>query len=79
MEVDNKWCRTEYGNDWAASISSQLECQELCLKTLSCVGISYSYRAEMSNSCFMCKHDVLYPNAHGFAFYRKPGKIITGH
>ena len=76
-EVDNKWCRTEYGNDWSASISSQVECQELCLKTPFCVGISYSYRAGMTHSCFFCKNDALETNSYGFGFYRMPGKILS--
>ena len=74
MEIDNKWCLTMYGHDWTASITSQLECQALCLQTSNCVGISYSYRAGMMNSCFICKNDVLDQNDYGFAFYRKPGK-----
>ena len=74
MEIDNKWCLTMYGHDWTASITSQLECQALCLQTSNCVGISYSYRAGMMNSCFICKNDVLDQNYYGFAFYRMPGK-----
>ena len=74
MELDNAWCLTEHGNEWATSVASQLECQDLCLKNPSCVGISYSYRAGMMNSCFICKNDALDQNDYGFAFYRMPGK-----
>ena len=55
MELDNTWCLTEYGNGWETSVASQLDCQDICLENPSCVGISYSYRAGMSNTCFLCK------------------------
>ena len=74
MEHNNTWCLTEYGHDWSGSIASQLDCQDICLENPLCVGISYSYRAGMMNSCFICKNDVLDQNDYGFAFYRKPGK-----
>ena len=74
MKIDNKWCLTMYGHDWTASITSQLECQAVCLQTSNCVGISYSYRAGMMNSCFICKNEALDQNTYGFAFYRMPGK-----
>ena len=82
MELDNTWCLAEY--DWSGSIASQLDCQVMCLKNPSCVGISYSYMAEMINTCFVCKTDRLNDfnrNPFGFAFYRAPGKvfIITKH
>lgn len=77
MELDNVWCSVEYGHDWTASISSQLECQSLCSKTPYCVGISYSYREGMTHSCFFCKNDVLETNSYGFGFYRMPGKILS--
>ena len=82
MELDNTWCLAEY--DWSGSIASQLDCQEMCLKNPSCVGISYSYMAEMINTCYVCKTDRLNDfnrNPFGFAFYRAPGKvfIITKH
>ena len=79
MELDNTWCLTEYGNDWAGSIASQLECQDMCLKNPSCVGISYSYRAGMSNACFVCTSARLNDfgqNSFGFGFYRAPGKLL---
>ena len=85
MELDNAWCLTEYGNDWSTSVASQLDCQDICLKNPSCVGISYSYRAGMSNTCFVCTTVwQLYgfrQNSFGFAFYRVPGKVffITKH
>ena len=75
MEVDNGWCMAQYGNDWNPFISSKLECQSLCSKTPYCVGISYSYRAGMTNSCFVCKNDALETNSYGFGFYRMPGEI----
>ena len=77
MEIDNTWCLTEYGNDWAGSIASQLDCQDMCLKNPSCVGISYSYRAGMQNTCFVCTTvglSEIGDNSYGFAFYRAPGK-----
>ena len=76
IELDNVWCMVEYGNDWKPFISSQVECQSLCLKTPYCVGISYSYRAGMTHSCFFCKNDALETNSYGFGFYRMPGKIV---
>ena len=75
MELDNTLCLAEY--DWSGSIASQLDCQEMCLKTPSCVGISYSYRAGMSNTCFVCTTvpmNGFHQNSFGFAFYRAPGK-----
>ena len=78
MTVENKWCMTIYGHDWTSSVSTQMECQSACLTSPSCVGISYSYRAGMANSCFLCK-DIppsLESNSYGFSFYRKPGKIL---
>ena len=84
MEVDNTWCLTEHGNDWSTSVTSQLECQDLCLKNPSCVGMSYSYREGMRYTCFVCNTVRLNDfnrNSFGFAFYRAPGKVflITKH
>ena len=78
MTVENKWCMTIYGHDWTASVSSQIECQSVCLASPLCVGISYSYRAGMANSCFLCKDlpPSLESNSYEFSFYRKPGKIL---
>ena len=81
MELDNMWCPIEYGNDWDGSTASQLDCQNMCLKNPSCVGISYSYRAGMSNICFVCttlpmNGDHQSSNYFGFAFYRVPGKVF---
>ena len=76
MEADNGWCLAQLGNDWKPYISSQLECQNLCLKTPYCVGISYSYSAGMTDSCFVCKNDALETNSYGFGFYRMPGKML---
>ena len=74
MEIDNTWCLTEYGNDWATSATSQLDCQDMCLENPSCTGISYSYRSGMRNTCFVCTTDDFGQNSFGFAFYRAPGK-----
>ena len=77
MELDNIWCLTEYGNDWAASITSQLECQDMCFQNPSCMAISYSYSVGMNNICYMCKNsESNNRNSYGFAFYRKPGKVM---
>ena len=79
MEVHNTWCLTEHGNDWATSVASQLDCQDICLKDPSCVGISYSYREGMSNTCYVCTTVPNYgfhQNSYGFAFYRAPGKVF---
>ena len=78
MTVENKWCMTIYGHDWTSSVSTQMECQSVCLASPSCVGISYSYRTAMANSCFLCKDlpSSLQSNSYGFSFYRKPGKIL---
>ena len=80
MVVDNRWCLTEHGNDWSASVASQLDCQDMCLKNPSCVGISYSYRAGMRNTCFVCTtvrlSEVNY-NSYGFAFYRTTEWFMT--
>ena len=75
-EVGNGWCMARYGNDWIPHISSQLECQRVCSKTPYCVGISYSYKAGMTNVCFICKNDALETNSDGFGFYRMPGKRL---
>ena len=32
MELDDTWCLTEYGNGWATSVASQLDCQDICLE-----------------------------------------------
>ena len=77
MELNNTWCLTEYGHDWSGSIASQLDCQDICLENPLCVGISYSYRAGMSNTCFVCTTvpmNGFRQNSFGFAFYRAPGK-----
>ena len=84
MELDNMWCLTEHGNDWEPTVGSQLDCQDICLKNPACVGISYSYRAGMSNTCFVCTTvpmNGFHRNSFGFAFYRAPGKVflITKH
>ena len=79
MELDNTWCLTEHGNGWATSVASQLDCQDICLENPSCVGISYSYRAGMINTCFLCTTVRLYAfgqNSFGFGFYRAPGKVL---
>ena len=79
MELDNMWCPISYGNDWAGYTASQSDCQDMCLKNPSCVGISYSYRAGMSNTCFVCTTvpmDGFRQNSFGFAFYRAPGKVF---
>ena len=79
MEVDNTWCLTEHGNDWSTSVTSQLECQDLCLKNPSCVGMSYSYREGMRNTCFVCntvRLNEFNRNSFGFAFYRAPGEVF---
>ena len=78
MTVENKWCMAIYGYNWTASVSSQIECQSVCLTSPLCVGISYSYRAGMANSCFLCKDlpPSLESNSYEFSFYRKPGKIF---
>ena len=79
MEQDNIWCLTEYGNDWEPTVASQLDCQGICLKDPSCVGISYSYREGMSNTCYVCTSVPNYgfhQNSYGFAFYRAPGKVF---
>ena len=74
--MNNTWCLTQYGNDWATSVASQLDCQDMCLKNPSCVGISYSYREGMRNTCFVCTTDYFDQNSFGFAFYRAPGKVF---
>ena len=81
MELDDIWCPIEYGNDWAGSAASQSDCQDMCLKNPSCVGISYSYSAGMSNICFVCttipmNGDRQNSDSFGFAFYRAPGKVF---
>ena len=77
----NIWCVTGHGNGnyWTSSIASQLDCQDICLKNPSCIGISYSYRSGMSNICFLCTTVPLNDfdrNSFGFAFYRAPGKVF---
>ena len=76
MTVENKWCLTTDGNEWTATISSQMECQDKCLTTPFCIGISYSYSEGMANSCFLCKALPLAESSYGFSFYRMPGKIM---
>ena len=75
MTVENKWCLTTDGNEWTATISSQMECQDKCLTTPFCIGISYSYSEGMANSCFLCKALPLAESSYGFSFYRMPGKL----
>ena len=76
MTVENKWCLTSDGNEWTAAISSQIECQRTCMETPLCIGISYSYREGMANTCFLCKALPLAENSYEFSFYRMPGKIM---
>ena len=69
MEVESKWCTN---NDWTTSVSTILDCQNLCLEKTSCTGISYSYRLDFVNTCFLCKSSGVSSNSYGFSFYRRP-------
>ena len=55
-------------------VSSQQECQRICVETTGCVGISYSHKDnETIMSCYVCMDDNLTTARNDFGFYRNPG------
>ena len=56
-------------------ISTQKDCQALCIakKESECIGISYSHEKGMTQYCYLCRGDTLVSDQNEFGFYRRSG------
>ena len=69
--TENQYC---VNHDLRSNVSSQMDCQQLCLTADTCVGIAYSKKASSNHYCYICIDDKLSLAGNGFAFYGKQGE-----
>ena len=55
------------------TVSSQAECQNLCIKDLECAGYSYSKKIGSTEYCLICKDTVCDKASNNFGFYERQG------
>ena len=78
VEAKDKSC----SNNSYYHISSQHECQQICIGKNGCVGILYkAFRYPRYHryylECKVCMDDNLTTSMDGFGFYRRPGIIAV--
>ena len=61
-------------NEQFSDVSNQMECQDKCRLTDSCVGIVYSDTVQ--EFCITCNNEVLDDVGNNFSFYKRPGITI---
>ena len=71
-EIADAWCRNNDG--YRPRVNNQVECQELCFSSSTCVGIVYNSKEDSTYNCFLCNDDVLEPDNNQNNFYRRPGE-----
>ena len=58
------------------SVSTQQECQDICVESSTCHGIAYSYKRSSARYCYLCDNDDLIITNNKLGFYRKLGTSI---
>ena len=75
MEAEGKYCEN-YLKPATNDTENQQTCQELCLEHNACIGISYSYKQNQRNWCYICLDDHLNKSRNDFGFYRRLGTFV---
>ena len=60
-------------NHYSHNVSSQAECQNICIKDLECVGYSYSKKIGSTEYCLICRDIKLDTASNNFGFYERQG------